>query len=296
MTGVVLRRPRNLSQALEELADEETLVLAGGQSLVLLMNTGLVVPERLVSIAELPELRGVQAGDDGLDIGALCTHRELAEHPVIRERMPAVARMFDGVGNIRVRNAGTVGGNLVHADPAQDPPVMLAVLGARATVVGPAGERSLAVEDVAEGPFWPALEHDELLTRVHVPWPGESDRTAYIKFLAGSHDDYATVSVGARLTVDDGIVTSARMAAGAVGPTVVVLDDAAEVLQGRAPDDSDAHHELGERVRDLVSPMPDRRGSADYKREMAGVVARRAVQACLSGGAATGGRAQAAGG
>lgn len=275
------------------MADEDALVLAGGQSLVLLMNIGLIVAERLVSIAGLPELRGVQAGDDGLDIGALCTHRELAEHPVIKRRLPAVASMFDGIGNIRVRNAGTIGGNLVHADPAQDPPVMLAVLGARAMVVGPAGERSLAVEDVAEGPLWPALERDELLTRVRVPWLGESDRTAYIKFLAGSHDDYATVSVGVRLTLDDGVVSSARMAAGAVGPTVVVLDAAAEALHGRAPDDPDVQRELGERVRDLVSPIPDRRGSADYKREMAGVVARRAVQACLSGGAAAGGRTEA---
>lgn len=294
MTGVVLRRPRNLPEALEELTDEDALVLAGGQSLVLLMNTGLVVPERLVSIAGLPELQGVEAGDDGVDIGALCTHRDLAEHPLIRRRLPAAARMFDGVGNIRVRGAGTIGGNLVHADPAQDPPVLLAALGAQATVVGPASRRSLMVEDVAEGPFWPALEGGELLTRVRVPWPGESDRAAYIKFLAGSHDDYATVSVAARLTVEGGVVSSARMAAGAVGPTVTVLDHAAEALQGRTPDDTDAQRELGDRVRDLVSPSPDRRGSADYKREMAGVVAQRAVQACLSDEAA-GGRTSAAG-
>lgn len=286
MTGTVLRRPRELPEAIEELSGEDAIVLAGGQSLVLLMNTGLVVPERLVSIAGLAELRGVVVGDDGLDIGALCTHRELAEHPVIRRRLPAAARMFDGVGNIRVRNSGTVGGNLVHADPAQDPPVMLAALGAQVAVAGSAGDRRLAVEDVAEGPFWPTIEQGELVTRVHVPWPGENDRMAYIKFLAGSHDDYATVSVAARLTMQDGVVSTARMAAGAVGPTVAILDAAAEALQGRAPDDPDAQHELGERVRDLVSPSADRRGSADYKREMAGVVARRAVQACLSGEAA----------
>lgn len=296
MTAVVLRRPRTVSEALEELAHEEAHILAGGQSLVLLMNIGLLVAERLVSITRIPELRGVWAGEDGLEIGALCTHRELAEDPVIRRRLPAAAGMFEGVGNIRVRNSGTIGGNIVHADPAQDPPVMLAVLGARVTVAGPAGERSLAVEDVAEGPFWTALERDEVLTRVCVPWPGESDRTAYIKFLAGSHDDYATVSIGARLTLDNGVVSAARMAAGAVGPKAVVLDAAAAALHGRAPDDPDAQRELGERVRDLVSPTADRRGSADYKREMAGVVAQRAVQACLSESATADGRSASAGG
>lgn len=285
MTGAVLRRPRSLPEALEELTHEEALVLAGGQSLVLLMNTGLLAAERLISIAGLAELRGIRERDDGLVVGALCTHRELAEHPVIRQRIPAAAGMFDGIGNIRVRNAGTIGGNLVHADPAQDPPVMLTVLEARATLVRVSGERSLAVEDVAEGPFWPTLEPGELLTDVHIPWPGDHDRLTYLKFLPGSRDDYATVSIAARITVDDGVVTSARMAAGAVGPTVVILDEAAEALYGRAPDDPDAQRALGERVRDLVSPSPDRRGSADYKREMAGIVACRAVQACASGAA-----------
>lgn len=281
MTGVAVTRPRTLPEALEELAGDEALVLAGGQSLVVLMNTGLLVPERLVSIAGLSELRDVQVDDDGLDIGALCTHRQLAEHQIIRRHLPAAARMFDGVGNVRVRSAGTLGGNLVHADPAQDPPVMLAALGAQATVAGPDGHRRLAVEDIAAGPFWPTLNDNELLTRVHVPWPGEHDVAAYIKFLAGSQDDYATVSVGARLSLADGVVSAVRMAAGAVGPTVEMLDDAAAVLIGQSPTDEEVLRRLSERVRDSVSPSGDRRGSPDYKRAMAGVVARRAVQACL---------------
>lgn len=284
MTGVALLRPRTLPEALESLAGGESVVLAGGQSIVLLMNTGLLAPDRLISIGGLPELHGVEVTDAHLDIGALCTHQELADHPAVRERLPAAARMFEGVGNVRVRNAGTVGGNLVHADPAQDPPVLLAALGATATVVGPNGERAIAAEDVAAGPLWSSLEDDELLTRVRVPWLGPDDRASYIKFLPGTFDDYATVSVAAKLTVADGRVGAARLAAGAVGATVAVLDDAASVLVGRDPADPDALAELAERVRDAVSPFADRRGSADYKREMAGVVARRAVQACFAGG------------
>lgn len=288
MSGLTLLRPRTLSEALDALGDEDSVVIAGGQSIVLLMNTGLLAPERLVSIAALPELRGVEVGDDHLDVGALCTHQQLVDHPVLRDRLPVAARMFEGVGNVRVRNSGTVGGNLVHADPAQDPPVLLAALGASAIVVGTGGEREVAAEDVAAGPLWSSLDDDELLTRVRIPWLGPDDHAAYIKFLPGTFDDYATVSVAAKLTIVEGRVEAARLTAGAVGATVAVLDDAAESLVGRDPTDPDALDELASRVRDAVSPFADRRGSADYKRQMAGVVARRAVQACVANGPARG--------
>lgn len=275
-----LWRPRTIAEA-HEAIDDDTILMAGGQSIVLLMNTGLLHPERVVLLDRVEELHGVGVRDDVVDIGAMTTHETLARDPSVARAIPAARDVFGRVGNARVRSAGTIGGNLVHADPAQDPPVLLTALDATATLVGPDATREVAVRDLAIGPFMPAIDEDEILTRVRVPLPRPGTRTAYIKFQAGTLDDYATVSVAASLEIDDaGLVRSARLAAGAVGPTVVPLDDAAELLAGRRPDDEHILAALRDRVRASVSPFGDRRGSAEYKREMTAVVAARAVLDC----------------
>jgi carbon-monoxide dehydrogenase medium subunit len=275
--SVELLRPGTLAEA-HEMIDEDTILMAGGQSIVLLMNTGLLQPERIVLLDLVEELRGIDVTDDGIDIGALTTHQLLARHPAMATMVAATAETFGRVGNARVRSVGTLGGNLVHADPAQDPPVLLAALDATATLVGPGGSRVVATKDLALGPFMPALDEDEILTRVHVPRPAQRTGSAYVKFQAGTLDDYATVSVAACVHLDDsGVVRDARLAAGAVGPTVVPLDEAADLLVGQRTDDADVLAELREHVSMSVSPLGDRRGSADYKREMTGVVAARAV-------------------
>jgi aerobic carbon-monoxide dehydrogenase medium subunit len=281
--SLLYKRPTSLEEALEELSHEDALILAGGQSLVLLMNTGLLQPERLVALHGIDELHGVHVEGDHLDIGALCTHDQLARHPDLRRLIPAAARMFNHVGNIRVRSAGTLGGNLVHADPAQDPPVMLTALDARTEVAGPTGTRDVAVHDVALGPLYTSLEEDEILTRVRVPLLSARSGASYLKFLPGTQDDYATVSVAANLTLDeDGRVHAARLAAGAAGPKVVLLEQAAERLLGQFPTDEDVLHEAAAAARDEVSPTGDQRGSADYKRAMTEVITRRAVRACAA--------------
>lgn len=291
--SLVLTRPTTVAQAVDDLSVEDALVLAGGQSIVLLMNAGLSQPARLVSLAEVGELRGVHRDGTTLDVGAMCTHDELARHQEIRSALPSLARMFDRVGNIRVRCAGTVGGNLVHADPAQDPPVLLAALGATATVVGPASPRDIAVEEVALGPLYASLEENEILTRIRLPIPQHRSGAHYIKFLPGTQDDYATVSIGVHLELDDADqVRSARIVAGASGPTPMVLAEAADALVGNDPTDQELLGTIGEIARDGVEPSSDRRGSADYKRAMAAVVTRRAIQACISDIATTSRRSE----
>ncbi|MPZ87444.1 MAG: hypothetical protein GEU81_05090 [Nitriliruptorales bacterium] len=277
---VEFSRPTSVSAVIEELGDDDVLMLAGGVSLVLLMNAGFLRPRKLVSLAGVSELHGVSTDTDVLTVGAMCTHAELAADPRIGAIYPAAAAMFSGIGNVRVRSWGTLGGNLAHADPAQDPPVMLTALDARADVVGPGGQRELAIDELADGPLSPTLEPDEIVTRVRIPLIGEEVTSSYVKFLPGTKDDYATVSVGARIEFDDaGRITGARLAAGSVGPTVVPLTRACESLIGQHPA-PDVMQAFQEAVRDLVAPQSDRRGSADYKREMAGVVAVRAVHAC----------------
>ena len=281
--SLLYKRPATLEAAFEDLDHEDALIMAGGQSLVLLMNTGLLQPERLVALHGIEELHGVQVDDDHIDIGALCTHDQLARHPDLRRLIPSAARMFNHVGNIRVRTTGTLGGNLAHADPAQDPPVMLTALGARSEVVGPGGKRDIEINDIALGPLFSSLEEDEILTRVRVPLLGALSGASYQKFLPGTQDDYATVSVAATLTMDgQGRVSAARLAAGAAGPKVVLLERAAERLLGQIPTDEDVLDEVATAARDAVSPSSDRRGSADYKRAMTEVITRRAIRTCAA--------------
>lgn len=280
--SLTYRRPETLSQAFGDLT-EGALVLAGGQSLVLLMNTGLLYPSRLVSIAGIDELHGIHLDGDALDIGAMSTHAQIAGDPLVREHLPVAVSAFAQVGNARVRAAGTVGGNLVHADPAQDPPVVLAALAAQVTVASrDTDTRILSSSDIAIGPMSAALEEDEILTRVRVPIPGADTRCSYIKFQSGSLDDYATVSVAARVTfAPDGSVRDARLAGGAVGPTVTLFGAAAELLRGHRLEDEDVLDEVARVARETVSPTADRRGTADYKRAMTGVIVTRALRQCL---------------
>lgn len=280
--SLTFRRPETLAQAFDDVADD-ALFLAGGQSLVLLMNIGLLYPTRLVSLARLEELHGLRLDGDVIDIGALCTHERIATDPLVRTHLPAAVRTFGNVGNARVRASGTLGGNLVHADPAQDPPVLLAALDAQVVIEGPSGQRVLASRDVATGPMSASLDEDEILTRVRVPIPGADNACSYIKFQSGSSDDYATVNVAAKVTTDPtGTVLDARLAAGAVGPTTIVLDEAGALLRGHRLDDEDVLSAVGRVARDAVAPSSDRRGSADYKRAMTGVVVVRALRSCLA--------------
>lgn len=275
-----LLRPRTLAEA-HEAIDDDTVIMAGGQSIILLMNAGLLHPERVVLLDHVEGLRGVEVRDDGIHIGAMTTHAALGDHPSLTGMVPAAGETFSRVGNARVRSAGTIGGNLVHADPAQDPPVLLTALDATATLVGPDATRDVLVRDLALGPFMPAIDEDEILTRVRIPKPRPRARSTYVKFQAGTLDDYATVGIAACLELDaSGNVQSARLAAGAVGATVVPLDDAAELLIGQRHDDEDVLAAFQDRVRSSVSPFGDRRGSTDYKREMTAVVAARAVLDC----------------
>lgn len=286
--GVAFARPETLDEALAELRrDDDVHLLAGGVSLVLLMNSGFMHPERIVSLAGVPELRGVTSTDDGLHLGAGSTHHELANDPLVREHLPAAAEMFSRIGNVRVRMAGTLGGNLAHADPAQDPATVLAVLDAVAVVVGPEGTRDVPVEQLADGPLSPTIGEDEIITRVRVPWPSAGVRCSYLKFLSGTKDDYATVSVACRLTLDDaGSVSDAALAAAAVGPTVMVLDEVARLLVGQEVDD-DVLARVEEVAAGSVRPHGDRRGSAEYKQAMTGVIAADAVRKAVGAASAT---------
>jgi carbon-monoxide dehydrogenase medium subunit len=190
---------------------------------------------------------------------------------------PALRDAFASVATVRIRNQATVGGNLAHADPAQDPPPMLVALEASVVVRSPRGERSLPVGELAVDHFTTSLAHDEVITAVVLPPLEPGTRETYLKFLPRTADDYATVSVAATLRfADDGTVADVRIALGAVGPTPIRARKAEDALRGERAE----RKRIGEAaalVRDEVAPLDDLRGSAAYKREMARVFTGRAL-------------------
>ncbi|MBE1494127.1 CO/xanthine dehydrogenase FAD-binding subunit [Amycolatopsis lexingtonensis] len=277
---------RSLEEAFEALAGEDALAVAGGVSVGLLANLGLISAATLVSVSRIPELRGVRAGDDGLVVGAATAHGRLAADPVLRRERPGLAEMFGHIGNVRVRAWGTVGGNLALAEPAQDPPVLLAALDAEVELAGTGGTRRVPVAELGDGPMSTVLGPGELITKVVVPPPVAGERCAYRKFLPKTADDYATVSAAVRVRFDGARIAAARVFCGAVGPVPVACETAAARLVGRTRDELRDLGDVVSAVRDAVSPRGDHRGSADYKREMAGVFVKRALAEIGTGGAA----------
>jgi CO/xanthine dehydrogenase FAD-binding subunit len=248
-----------------------------------MMNRRTLSPRKLVALGALEELRGVRLQDGTLDVGALCTHAELAVDPTVGAHIPAASAMFAGIANVRVRAFGTLGGNLVYADPSQDPAVLLAAVDAEVVVAGPSGTRAIPVAALADAPFTCVLRSDEIVTRVRVPQLPPRTATAYEKLWTGSRSGYATVSVAARISASaNSRVVMARLVAGSVGPCALVLTAAADVLIGQAMWDEDVWTAVAERVRESVSPVNDYRGSADYKREVAAVSAVRAIRSCVT--------------
>lgn len=282
MSAYALHQPESLAEALELLAahaDDDTHVIAGGTSMVLLMTMGLVQPEHVIALRRIPELRGIAPeADGGLRIGALATHRQLELAPEVRAYAPALSDTFGQVATVRIRNQATLGGNLVHADPAQDPPPMLIALDASVTLQSRAGERTLSVEELFVDYLTTRLQPGELLTAVHLPPLAPGTRATYLKFLPRTADDYATVSVAVALRLDaDGRCEHIRVALGGVAGVPLRARVVEDALAGERLTDATIA-EAAALVDGIVDPADDARGSAAYKRRMARIWTDRALR------------------
>ncbi len=273
--------PETLDEALALLADDpdDTLVMAGGTSLVILMKQDLIRPRRVVVLRRLAQLRAIEAADDGLRLGALATHGALARDGLVRSHGSALASTFAAVATVRIREQATLGGNLAHADPAQDPPVTLLALDATAIAMSRVRARRIPLDALFVDVFETSLEADELILRVEIPSLPAGARATFQKFLPNTRDDYATVSVAAVIATDaDGACTHARIAIGGAGPVPLRAREAERALLGRRLDDA-AVREAAALAAAATDPIADLRGSAAYKRAMAGVWTARALRA-----------------
>jgi len=272
--------PDTLEEALEILAGDpdDTVVMAGGTSLVILMKQDLVRPARVLGLRRIAQLREIGASSGTLALGALATHGALGRAEAVRRYAPALASTFAAVATVRIREQATLGGNLAHADPAQDPPVTLLALDGVAVAGSRFGERRIQLDGFFADIFETSLEPGELLLRVELPPPPAGARATYKKFLPATFDDYATVSVAAVVATDDAAAcTHARIALGGAGPVPMRAHEAERSLIGRRLDDA-AIREAAALAAAATDPIDDLRGSAEYKRAMAGVWTERALR------------------
>ena len=284
MTPFEYRTPKSLKEVhtnLKEFGSDAKLV-AGGTALIIMMKQRLVRPSCLISLRSVRGLNGIELQNGGLRIGGLATHRQLETSPLIRRRLPVLAETYHHVATLRVRNMATVGGGLAHADPNQDPPPSLIALGATLKATSANGSRVIPMDEFFKDYYETVLNPDELITEVMVPKLPPNSGAAYIKFLPRTADDYATVSAAAVLTLDKSnkTVADVRIALGSVGVTPIRATAAEAVLRGQ-PLKAEAFAEAGEKAKEAVDPISDFRGSAGYKKDMAAVFVRRALEQAL---------------
>ena len=287
MNAFDYRAPRTIDEVLALLAEhgDDARVIAGGTALVTMMKQRLVRPEVLVSLRDVEGLTGIQAAKGEIRLGALTTHREAELSPLVNEHSPVLAETYRRVATVRIRHMATVGGSLAHADPNQDSPVTLMALDARVEIRKTGGKREVPLAAFFRDYYETALEPGELITAVAVPPLPAASGGAYVKFLPRSADDYATVAVAAIVTLESGggRIREVRIALGSVAPTPIRARAAEALLAGSQPDDERVLAAVGEAVKVAVDPLTDHRGSAEYKREMAAVMASRALtQACAA--------------
>ncbi|HLY64991.1 MAG TPA: xanthine dehydrogenase family protein subunit M [Chloroflexota bacterium] len=275
--------PAELTEALrllDEYQDDDVKVLAGGQSLMPLLNMRLVRPGHIVDVNHVQGLDFVRTADDGrLVIGALARQRSLEKSPEIAARAPLMAEALPLIGDRQVRYRGTIGGSLAHADPAAELPLVAVALEAEIVLASTAGQRSVAAHDFFVGTLTTALGPNELIVEIQFPPLPQGAGCALLE-LARQHGAFAIASAAAIVTLSDGRIGQARLALGGVGPTPLRATAAEECLRGSRPT-PDVLAQAGELAAAAADPSGDVHGSAEYRRKMAGVFARRALELAL---------------
>lgn len=273
--------PESVGEALDLLAEHshDGKVLAGGQSLVPLLNMRLARPHVLIDLNRVAGLDYIREDNGTVAIGAMTRQRTVERSPMVREKLPLLWEAIRFVGHPQIRNRGTVGGSLAHADPSAELPAVAVASGATLVARSPRGERTLDAEEFFVSYLATALEPDELLTEVRFPVHGHRG-TAFLE-VSRRHGDYALAGVAAMVTVRDGRCEDARLAFTGVGPVPIRIPEAEAALTGRAPTDG-VFAEISGIVSTRLDPDSDIHASADYRRRVSGTLAARALAAAVN--------------
>jgi len=269
-----LHRPRSLEEA-GELLDrhgDDAAVYCGGTELLLVLKLGLAAYPHLVDLKRIPELQLLEQAGGTVRIGAAVTHRTLERSDLVRETIPALAEMERGVANLRVRNVGTLGGNLCFSDPHSDPATFLLASGAELVCRKGSERRTIGIGEFVRGPYETALAPGELLTEIRVPAPLPNTAIAHMKF---STHERPALTVTSLVRVEDGTLAEVRIAVGSVSTAPTRVPEAESILAGRRVDDRECVREAGEVAGDAVEPFADANGSVEYKRNLVRVFVER---------------------
>jgi len=273
---------RSVEEALDLLAKygEDAKLLAGGHSLIPAMKLRLASPRYLIDIGRVPGLSGIRIDGDTLAIGALTVHADIVHSDLVRERIPGLSDAAGVIGDVQVRNRGTIGGSVAHADPAADFPVILTALAASFVAVSPSGRRTISVDDFFVDFYTTALAPNEVLTEIRVPLPPASAGAAYHK-MAHPASGYVVISAGALLNRDSsGRCASARIAIGGLGSGALRAKATEAALQGKSLA-AEIIAAAAAKAAEGARPDDDHYASAEYKLHMATVYARRAIESAV---------------
>jgi aerobic carbon-monoxide dehydrogenase medium subunit len=256
-------------------------LLAGGHTLIPLLKLRLTAPAAVIDIGRIPELKGITSAGGTIRVGALTTHAELAASPALQAECPMLSEAASHIGDAQVRNCGTIGGNVAHADPASDLPTVLLAAGARFVTAGGKGERTIAAADFFQGMMTTALDASEILTAIEIPSRQAGQGMAYVKF-AHPASRYAVIGAAAVLTLKNGACGAAQVVIGGLVPAPARLKGVETVLAGARPSDEVVAKAAAAATDDLDGDiLGDIFASAEYRKAMAPVFVRRAIAAAI---------------
>ncbi len=253
-------------------------VLAGGSDLLVRMRGGYLEPDLVVDIKRIKGMREIKKSASGFSIGAAVSCAEMGENAGLRKAWPGVVEAANLIGSKQVQSRCTIAGNLCNASPAADSVPAMMAAGAKAVIAGPKGRRTVPVEQIPVSPGKTILKKGEFIEAIQLPAKQPRSGDAYLRFIPRSEMDIAVVSAGINLTLDSkGVVTAARVALGAVAPTVILVAAAAKALIGSKLDDA-ALEKLGQACSAACRPIDDKRGTIEFRTKVASVLARRAAK------------------
>ena len=273
-----LLQPRSLPEAVEQLQKygDDARPIGGGTTLIILMKQRALHYPDLVDLQTIPGLNQIKSDNGAVRIGALASHRMVETAPVIKQSVPVLAEAFRHIGNVRVRETASVGGNLAHADYRLDPPPPLLVLGAEVSAFGPGGWRVIMLKDFFRGMYETALEPGELLVEVRVPSMPVNSRAVYLRYSSLAANDWPCLGVAGLLARENGRCQELRLALGGVAATPILIDGL-DFVRDQDLDDGVIDRVL-KVVDPQIAPSSDLRGTEWYKRRMARLFVRKALE------------------
>ncbi len=276
-----LDEPATVQEASELLGryGDDAKIYAGGTELLLAMKEGLIQYQRLINVKTLKGLNEVKLDNGTISIGALCTHHELETAPLLKQHLPAFVELERNIANVRVRQTGTLGGNLCFAEPHADPGTLLLALGATLVVQKSSSRREVTAESFFVDAYETCLESDEVLSEIRIPAPAPRSGIAYLKF---GYLERPSVGVAVALTLNGGIADT-KIAVGCAGPAPRRVPEAEDLLKGKSIEEASRNlPDAGEVAGRAAQAISDLHGAQDYKEHIVGVLLKRAFQRAVA--------------